>query len=96
MNPELSPQILAVLKVLENRMGAPPVASPDAPTTFDDRFRTFEGERALVMPHEIQYGMSRQPFDRKVIDDVFANASMTRPGEPDFDPNLTDFLSPGN
>lgn len=78
MEPTLNPQVLAVLKILEQRMGEQPATfnqrfnAMDTPT-FDDRFRTFEGDQAMVMPHEIGYGMSARPYDRQIVNDLFAN-----------------------
>lgn len=86
LNPQMSPQALAVLKVLEQRMGAP----QDAPASFNDRFMSFEGKPVDVMPHEIQYGMSQAPYDKKVVDDLFGQ----QPKMPDF-PGMNEFIQPG-
>lgn len=108
----------AMALALSRRMGW----DQSGPATFDQRFQ-FEGGAPPAsfedrfptenLGHELWYGMSRAPYDKMLVDNLFDQAAampmppgppppeqvpipVPRPPDPMQDPNLVDFLAPGD
>ena len=78
MDPTLSPQIRAVLQVLQGRMGGEfnnRFAGEPPPATFNERFPVD------VPSHEIEYGMSKTPYDEMLMGNLFDQGMPSPAGE---------------